>query len=1057
LTSTKDVLITAPKVDISGNTTAGSLSAEGGSIQHRGKATIQNNLSFSAPTVKQLGQTFARNTNIHAPQSYVDTSESRNEAVETLRLNAENNRGFNGFQSADSVYLTVRDMDLLDALNQTKSRVLEAHLTETDIDIRKNLTIDRTLHLRARRLDNKAKLTVNGDFIAHIQTMLMNRGIIEGNDVLLHARQVISKPIVDRKPVPGGYQDRPRGPVILRSFKGDLKIIADELLSLTGTEVDSARDLIFYSGGDEYWGATKLSSERRTGRKHHRVHEQTESHQKTQLKAGGNLINRVEGNGIREGFTARVGGKFDSLTQGTVTNKAVSNIRQITSETSKKKPFGGRTKTTRQETIITQEPNEIRAGTGIADPSIKDYRDQGSVMKTREGAIKLGSLEGNTHFTEVTKRVEKGKQKTSENMLIHSSQNKGSIHETKRIQNLQAPLGVEVLGNAIHVNIPRGYSLAQLSNGKGMEWLKGLQNNPKVKFHAVEELHKKWNQKTRTLSPAAAIILNVVITAATAGAGIATTVATLTGSTMLGAGATAGVSTLATQAVHALVASNGDPLKALEVMAQKENLCSLATSIATEAVLNGLGMPAHPRGIGQHLEQSLVRNGLQSVPSLAQGEDPGKVLRQAAVNVGVDTLGGWGAENIGHARATGKIDGVTQMVAHGGLAAGEGTIEAALTSQNIGDLAASRAVGAMVAEAVADVTKKPLGSREAAANAGRIATALVAPALKLDVVKADDAARNALYNNFLHPTPYAESEKVQQENAEALRELATTEIPGTNVTPIDLGVELVSLYPPLRILRTAGYGAQFIWRGIRWVRLGEKAVPIARVVEQSVKKPGQNIEAAILKKTPEALQAPTVPSKPALAPAPKPKPNVTGPNGNRPSFNPQAPQTAPPAAPAAQKAPQNSIQAPGSLPRETNTTKNVGGVKVKKGEQPWTVRPGQEYKNKIIGTGQKTQTDGHAQESYRQALEIAKRNDVEALMLNRGMNRMLPSGSKIKPNTRPDITYKTGDGKIHQVEVPSRSDRPVDLMQRMKRTNEQLPQEMQGTFRNEFIKEIKKW
>lgn len=43
-------------------------------------------------------------------------------------------------------------------------------------------------------------------------------------------------------------------------------------------------------------------------------------------------------------------------------------------------------------------------------------------------------------------------------------------------------------------------------------------------------------------------------------------------------------------------------------------------------------------------------------------------------------------------------------------------------------------------------------------------------------------------------------------------------------------------------------------------------------------------------------------------------------------------------------------------------------------------------------------------------------------MQDRGMNRLLQEGGKIKPNRRPDVTYRTKDGKIHQIEVQSKSD-----------------------------------
>jgi transposase len=128
-------------------------------------------------------------------------------------------------------------------------------------------------------------------------------------------------------------------------------------------------------------------------------------------------------------------------------------------------------------------------------------------------------------------------------------------------------------------------------------------------------------------------------------------------------------------------------------------------------------------------------------------------------------------------------------------------------------------------------------------------------------------------------------------------------------------------------------------------------------------------------------------------------------------------------------------------------------VRVKKGEQPWVIRQGQEYKSKIIGRGQKTGTDGHSSASTRAAIKAAKRGDVEVVTLDRGVNRLLPEGSKVKPNTRPDTAYRTTDRKIHQLETPSKTDDPQKLMQRMEGTKESFPQEMRGETMLNYIKE----
>ena len=111
-------------------------------------------------------------------------------------------------------------------------------------------------------------------------------------------------------------------------------------------------------------------------------------------------------------------------------------------------------------------------------------------------------------------------------------------------------------------------------------------------------------------------------------------------------------------------------------------------------------------------------------------------------------------------------------------------------------------------------------------------------------------------------------------------------------------------------------------------------------------------------------------------------------------------------------------------------------------EQPWTVRDGQEWKEKVVGRAQKTGTDGHSFRSYREAIKAAKQEDVDKVLLNRGVNRVLDE--KIRPNRRPDVTVVRKTGRIDQVEVPSRTD-DVDLLRkRMDDTSNYFPRSRVG-------------
>ncbi len=175
------VLATAPRIDFSGRTKATSLGAEGTHLKNTGTLTTEESLRLKGETIEQLGTTKAgESSHIEATKTYLDTASSRNEAGGTLSLIAEETTGFKGYQKGGkALVVKLQDMNLLDLLNQTEAPVTEAHLKEGDIHFDEDFTLNRTLHLWAKRLENKAKFTATQDFIAHIQTTIMNQGSID--------------------------------------------------------------------------------------------------------------------------------------------------------------------------------------------------------------------------------------------------------------------------------------------------------------------------------------------------------------------------------------------------------------------------------------------------------------------------------------------------------------------------------------------------------------------------------------------------------------------------------------------------------------------------------------------------------------------------------------------------------------------------------------------------------------------------------------------------------------------------------------------------------------
>lgn len=104
---------------------------------------------------------------------------------------------------------------------------------------------------------------------------------------------------------------------------------------------------------------------------------------------------------------------------------------------------------------------------------------------------------------------------------------------------------------------------------------------------------------------------------------------------------------------------------------------------------------------------------------------------------------------------------------------------------------------------------------------------------------------------------------------------------------------------------------------------------------------------------------------------------------------------------------------------------------------------GGNWDKKIIGFGQPTGTIGHAEASEQMSIELAKKSDVKAVFINQGINKVAQLIGKT--NFRPDVAWITEDGKIHVLEVQSKSDEKVDLNERAKAAINRLKKPLQGT------------
>jgi hypothetical protein len=97
----------------------------------------------------------------------------------------------------------------------------------------------------------------------------------------------------------------------------------------------------------------------------------------------------------------------------------------------------------------------------------------------------------------------------------------------------------------------------------------------------------------------------------------------------------------------------------------------------------------------------------------------------------------------------------------------------------------------------------------------------------------------------------------------------------------------------------------------------------------------------------------------------------------------------------------------------------------------------------IEGRAQKTGTTGHAFRTYRQAIRMAKSGRYDKIWLNRAYSTT--TGTKTMPRRLPDVIGRRKTGQFDAFEVPSTTDRDLELIRRNLEAMDQLPESQRGS------------
>lgn len=282
-----------------------------------------------------------------------------------------------------------------------------------------------------------------------------------------------------------------------------------------------------------------------------------------------------------------------------------------------------------------------------------------SAQITAGGKVTLAALNGDVNLT-ANKDVDfrhEVKSETGGMWVTHSD--KGNLDETVQHTTIDAGDGLTItVGTNGSINVDYkdfgdlDKSIERLSAEPGLEWMAQVKAGvDPVQWIAIQEAHKSWDYSSQSLSPAAAMIITMVATIATMGAG---TLFTAAGSTMQGlslggmatagsslspamaAAVTAGINSLAISAAVSTVANKGNPLDVMKDLASKESLRNLAAAMVTAGLLQGvsaeIGIDMNATDLPGRIQAAVLRVTVNTVvQSTINGQDLGDTLKTSLI------------------------------------------------------------------------------------------------------------------------------------------------------------------------------------------------------------------------------------------------------------------------------------------------------------------------------------------------------------------------------------------------------------------------------------------
>ena len=316
------------------------------------------------------------------------------------------------------------------------------------------------------------------------------------------------------------------------------------------------------------------------------------------LSAGGDMQLDAGGDLIAIASYLQAGGDMSLAAAGDIALLAAQNSQYHLYESSKDGDFGAKSHKKDEIQNVTNVGTTLEAGGNLSVNSEGNQRYQAARLQSG-GDISIVSG-GHITFESVKDLYRETHERSQGDLAWNKMAGEGRVDETVLQSEIVAAgnLAIDAAeGMTIDLKDIDQHSVSQLidgmvANNPDLAWLKEADANGEVDWQRVQEMHDSWEYESQSMGAASALVVAIVVTALTMGAGgaIAGTVTTAgtTTATVTSAVAGAMVTSASVTGTSALINNQGDIGAALGSLDHSETYQGLLVSGLTAGLMVGI-------------------------------------------------------------------------------------------------------------------------------------------------------------------------------------------------------------------------------------------------------------------------------------------------------------------------------------------------------------------------------------------------------------------------------------------------------------------------------------